>query len=221
MSTSPPIPPKGIQLHDHSGFGITSTNDGNQRRLDTTSQLIDLIDHDAVDTGGSLKIGGRARTDLDDLTAVSENNRSDCFTDRRGRLLIDSDRYQIASTTVTTTSDTTIISAPGSGLKLQVYNFNVSICATIISEIGGPQCEGIEFRFGASGSYYHQVVWPIVYLASGGITALPLATSPFFVNLQHGHWDGGDNQAFVSRLLGLSSGGATCYVTIHYRIMPI
>lgn len=184
---------------------------------------IGKLAHDAADTASNSpqKIGGQAVTNNDALTAVSSGDMSNASTDRRSRMIVDSDRYQVASATNATDTDSALISAPGSGLKLQVYGLLVCLtCPVMVLNV--IKDEGVRFRF-ASGTYHFNVVKTVHHvhtiLNAPDSVAFPL--EPTFINLQHGHWDGGDNEALNFSLMALSGAPlGTAYVTAYYRVMP-
>ena len=185
---------------------------------------IGKLAHDAADTAANspTKVGGQAITNNDALTAVASGDMSNASTDRRSRLIVDSDRWQVASSTNATTTDAALIAAPGAGLKLQVYGLVVSLTCltpafTVIKD------EGVRFRF-AAGTYHFNVVKThhTVQTILGAPETTMAPMEPMHIHLQHGHWDGGDNEALNFSVMGIS-GAATgvSYVTAYYRIMPV
>lgn len=165
--------------------------------------------------------GYGAVTNNDALTSVASGDVSNFSTDRKSRQIVDSDRWQVASATNATTTDAALIAAPGAGLKLQVYGLFVSLTCPI-QTLNVIKDEGVRFRF-ASGTYHFNVVKTVHHvhtiLNAPDSVAFPL--EPTMINLQHGHWDGGDNEALNFSLMGLSGAAlGTAYVTAYYRVMP-
>lgn len=184
---------------------------------------IGKLAHDAVDTAANSpqKVGGAAVTNNDALTSVASGDMSNFSTDRKSRHIVDSDRWQVASATNATTTDAALIAAPGAGSKLQVYG--LFVCLTCpVQVLNVIKDEGIRFRF-ASGTYHFNVVKTVHHvhtiLNAPDSVAFPL--EPTMIDLQHGHWDGGDNEALNFSLMGLSGAAlGTAYVTAYYRVMP-
>lgn len=184
---------------------------------------IGKLAHDAADTAANspLKVGGAAVTNNDALTSVASGDMSNFSTDRKSRHIVDSDRWQVASATNATTTDAALIAAPGAGLKLQVYG--LFVCLTCpVQTLNVIKDEGVRFRF-ASGTYHFNVVKTVHHvhtiLNAPDSVAFPL--EPTMIDLQHGHWDGGDNEALNFSLMGLSGAAlGTAYVTAYYRVMP-
>lgn len=184
---------------------------------------IGKLAHDAADTSANspTKVGGQAITNNDALTSVASGDVSNASTDRKSRLIVDSDRWQVASATNATTTDAALIAAPGAGLKLQVYG--LFVCLTCpVQTLNVIKDEGVRFRF-ASGTYHFNVVKTVHHvhtiLNAPDSVAFPL--EPTMIDLQHGHWDGGDNEALNFSLMGLSGAAlGTAYVTAYYRVMP-
>ena len=201
---------------DYIPFGTDAVG-----RLQVNS--IGKLAHDAADTAANspTKVGGQAITNNDALTAVASGHMSNASTDRRSRLIVDSDRWQVASATNATTTDAALIAAPGAGLKLQVYG--LFVCLTCpVQTLNVIKDEGVRFRF-ASGTYHFNVVKTVHHvhtiLNAPDSVAFPL--EPTMIDLQHGHWDGGDNEALNFSLMGLSGAAlGTAYVTAYYRVMP-
>lgn len=184
---------------------------------------IGKLAHDAADTSANSphKVGGAAVTNNDALTSVASGDVSNFSTDRKSRQIVDSDRWQVASATNATTTDAALIAAPGAGLKLQVYGLFVSLTCPV-QTLNIIKDEGVRFRF-ASGTYHFNVVKTVHHvhtiLNAPDSVAFPL--EPTMINLQHGHWDGGDNEALNFSLMGLSGAAlGTAYVTAYYRVMP-
>lgn len=174
---------------------------------------VGLLAHDAADSGGPVKTGFRATTSR--LSSVAANDRSDMTGDRQGQLWIDSSEFLIASALVNSGTDSALIAAPGSNLKLSVYNIFVSPNPPAAGVTSTTTVSGVEFRF-ASGTYRYQTMWKL----NTGTT--DLSATPVDIPIQHGHWDGGSNEALNVHTLtpiGTNMTGAF-YVTVAYRIMP-
>lgn len=79
------------------------------------------VDHDSADAGFPLKIGGKAKTS--DPSAVANNDRVNALLDKIGRLITGPalpENFIDGNGNATTTSDTEIIAAQGSGVKIYV-----------------------------------------------------------------------------------------------------
>jgi len=217
--------PTGI---DAGGINVLGTwsLDGSLNLADISpsgeTYVTSLVAHDAVDSGNPIKVGGYAVTNNDGLTACASADRSDLSTDRRKRLIIDSDRILTASATFAVTTNTQIIAAPGAGSKIQVYGIHASLHTPDSSSLGAgaDESEGIRFRF-ASGTWHFHRIWKTSQFNSIDGKDLGLCVSPDSIVIQPGHWDGGDNEALNGALVGLSTVGTyTAYVTVTYRVMP-
>lgn len=87
-------------------------------------------DHDAADDGSPVKVGGRARSS--EVTAVANNDRSDFITDLVGKLIIlpyaNPENFVSGAITsaMTGTTSTSLIAAPGAGLRNYITQITVS-----------------------------------------------------------------------------------------------
>jgi hypothetical protein len=117
VATGKPMP---IQLRNSTGELLS----------DTTGVVISAIAHDSADAGNPLKVGARARSS--EITAVSNNDRSDLLTDLVGKLLVlpYSNPENFVSGAITTamtgTTTTSLIAAPASGLRNYITQITVS-----------------------------------------------------------------------------------------------
>jgi hypothetical protein len=81
------------------------------------------VAHDAVDSGAPLKVGGKAATA--DPTAVAAADRVDALYTTLGKQVVlpyalPAARVSGVTSDITTTAATTLIAAPGAGLKINV-----------------------------------------------------------------------------------------------------
>lgn len=181
-----------------------------------------FVANDAVDSGNPIKVGGKTITNNDGLTALASGDRADLTTDRRNRLIIDSDRYLVATNSITTGAGaTTIIAAPGVGLKLQVYKIKVGAVIESNNALGSSESEGVYFRFGAGAFASHVIFCGVQYDSTNkevwGITG----SSNDCLTFSPGHIDGASNEAFQVGIIGMSLGNTySFFITAYYRVMP-
>lgn len=87
-------------------------------------------DHDAADDGSPVKVGGRARSS--EVTAVANNDRTDFITDLVGKLITlpyaNPENFVSGAITsaMTSTTSTSLIAAPASGLRNYITQITVS-----------------------------------------------------------------------------------------------
>lgn len=216
--------PTGINASGFTVMGVWPL-DGSLNFQDFTASgeiyATGFVANDAVDSGNPIKVGGKAITNNDGLTAVASADRTNLTTDRRNRLIIDSDRMLVASATLTTGSGvTTLIAAPGAGLKSQVYKIHIAAIIESNNSIGSSESEGVYFRFGASAFAAHSLFTGTIYDSTNKeVWGIP---SPnHFIDFSPAHWDGGANEAFQVALIGLTLGNTySFYVSAWYRTMP-
>lgn len=96
------------------------------------------VAHDSADSGNPVKIGAKARTA--NPTAVANGDRVDLFSDDVGKLVVlpnaPRDLVTQQTTDTTTTSETTILTAGGAGVFLdltQLVITNASATATVVT----------------------------------------------------------------------------------------
>jgi len=216
--------PTGINASGFTVMGVWPL-DGSLNFQDFTASgevyATGFVANDAVDSGNPIKVGGKAITNNDGLTAVASADRADFTTDRRNRLIIDSDRMLMATTSLTTGSGvTTLIAAPGAGLKSQVYKIHIAAIIESNNAPGSSESEGLYFRFGASAFAAHSLFTGTIYDSTNKeVWGIP---SPnHFIDFSPGHWDGGANEAFQVAIMGLTLGNTySFYVSAWYRTMP-
>jgi len=94
----------------------------------TSNQVVGNIASGDTDSGNPVKIGGVARTA--NPTAVTDGQRSNAMTDKMGRLVTVNSHVRnlvgVASITLTTTTETTLIAAGGSGVFNDIANLVIS-----------------------------------------------------------------------------------------------
>lgn len=88
------------------------------------------VAHDAVDSGNPVKVGGRARSS--EITAVASGDRSDFITDLVGKQIVlpyanpENFVSGAITTAMTGTTSTSLIAAPGAGLRNYITQITVS-----------------------------------------------------------------------------------------------
>jgi hypothetical protein len=100
--------------------------------VDITSAVITggAVAHDAADSDNPIKIGARARSS--EITAVANNDRADLITDLVGKLITlpyaNPENFVSGAITsaMTGTTSTSLIAAPGSGLRNYITQITVS-----------------------------------------------------------------------------------------------
>lgn len=180
-----------------------------------------VVANDAVDSGNPIKVGAQAITNNDSYTALASGDRANLTTDRKNRLIIDSDRLLVGSASITTGAGvTTVIAAPGAGLKIQVYKIQVAAVIETNNSVGSSESEGVYFRFGAGAFAAHMLFCGTIYdTTNKDIWGMP--TSNQVLDFAPGHWDGNANEAFSVALIGLTLGNNySFFVNAYYRIMP-
>ena len=116
-------------------MGAGASGTGTQRVITATDSTIGTLTgggvaHDGVDSGNPVKIGGRAISA--EITAVANNDRSDFITDLVGKQIIlpYANPENFVSGTITTamtgTTSTSLIAAPGAGLRNYITQITVS-----------------------------------------------------------------------------------------------
>lgn len=100
--------------------------------VDVTSAVITggAVAHDSADSGNPIKIGARARSS--EIAAVAENDRADLVTTLAGKLITHpyTNPENIVSGAITTamtgTTSTSLVAAPGAGLRNYITTIIVS-----------------------------------------------------------------------------------------------
>lgn len=94
----------------------------------TASNATGNVAHDGVDSGNPVKVGGRARTS--DVTAVAADDRADAITDILGKQVVLPYALPGSATDGTAnstgTSNTSVIAAPGAGIRLYITTLVVT-----------------------------------------------------------------------------------------------
>jgi hypothetical protein len=94
----------------------------------TASNATGNVAHDGVDSGSPVKIGARARTS--DITAVAADDRTDAVADILGKTVVMPYALPGAATDGTAnstgTGDTSVIAAPGAGVRLYITCITVT-----------------------------------------------------------------------------------------------
>ena len=120
------------------GTGVRSA--GTQRVTIATDDVVPVtiatntpvgnVAHDSVDSGAPIKFGGRARTT--EITAVATDDRTDAIFDKVGKQVVlpyaipESFVSGAITTAMTGTTSTSLVAAPGSGLRNYITTIIVS-----------------------------------------------------------------------------------------------
>lgn len=95
-----------------------------------TNTPVGNVAHDAADSGAPIKMGGRARSS--EMTAVASNDRTDFVTDLVGKQIIlpyanpENFVSGAITTAMTSTTSTSLVAAPGVGLRNYITTIIVS-----------------------------------------------------------------------------------------------
>ena len=109
---------------------IAVTNAGTFAVQLATNTPLGNVAHDAVDSGAPVKVGGRAVNA--EITAVANNDRSDFVTDLVGKLIVlpyanpENFVSGAITTAMTATTSTSLVAAPGVGLRNYITTIIVS-----------------------------------------------------------------------------------------------
>lgn len=126
-----------VNIRDNSGNEITSWavtqsgtwNIGTVTTITNTVGVAGNVAHDSADSGNPVKVGGQAITS--ERTAVANGDRSDFVTDVTGKQIIlpysNPENFISGSTSsITSTSNTSVIAAQGSGVRIYVTQLLVT-----------------------------------------------------------------------------------------------
>lgn len=95
-----------------------------------TNTPLGTVAHDSVDSGAPIKFGGRARTT--EITAVATDDRTDAIFDKVGKQVVlpyaipESFVSGAITTAMTATTSTSLVAAPGAGLRNYITTIIVS-----------------------------------------------------------------------------------------------
>lgn len=95
-----------------------------------TNTPVGTVAHDSADSGAPVKIGGRARSS--EITAVASDDRSDFVTDLVGKQIVlpyanpENFVSGAITTSMTGTTSTSLVAAPGAGLRNYITTIIVS-----------------------------------------------------------------------------------------------
>ena len=213
-TTQPHLNIAGIPAaYQYGGGGLQFDQDSSG-----AAHVVGPIDHDAADLRAPITLGVRGVTDITANTEVANNDVTRLHGDRLGHFLIDSGKFSVAKATINSNSNTTIVAAPGSGKKLQIYFVNVSVQPGDISLIGAEEHEGVEFSVDGGTNFFGQLVYHLGTLYTGN-AGLPGMVQPHVINLQHGHWDCNENVAFSGRDMNLGAVSHDFFITVWYRTL--
>ena len=141
---------------------------------DDSVPVIGTVAHDAADSGAPIKVGGRARTS--DVTAVASDDRVDAIFDKIGRMLVlpysllENLISGAITTSMTGTTSTSLISAPGAGL----YNY---ITQVTVSNAHATQGTDVALQDGNGGTTFYTIPAAAVY-GGAAITFNPPLKQP-------------------------------------------
>lgn len=113
-----------------SGTVTANAGTGTMAVSMATNTPLGTVAHDSADSGAPIKIGGRARSS--EITAVASDDRSDFITDLVGKQIIlpYSNPENFVSGAITTamtgTTSTSLVAAPGAGLRNYITTIIVS-----------------------------------------------------------------------------------------------
>ena len=139
-----------------------------------TNTPVGTVAHDAADSGAPIKVGGRARTS--DVTAVASDDRVDAIFDKIGRMLVlpysllENIVSGAITTSMTGTTSTSLISAPGAGL----YNY---ITQVTVSNAHATQGTDVALQDGNGGTTFYTIPAAAVY-GGAAITFNPPLKQP-------------------------------------------
>ncbi len=128
---------------DASGVAVPITDNAGSLTVDgtiTASNTAGDIAHDGADSGNPVKIGARARSS--EIAVVANNDRTDLIADLVGKLIVlpYSNPENFVSGAITTamlsTTTTSLLSAPASGLRNYITQITVSNThATVLTDV--------------------------------------------------------------------------------------
>jgi hypothetical protein len=135
------------------------------------------VAHDGADSGNPVKIGGKSRTA--DAAAVASGDRSDLYMDVLGKIIVvpQAPRALLAcaSITITTTAETTLFGAGGSGIFVDLS----WICVTNTSATAVQ----VSFRPAIAGTVGLSVIAP-----AGQSFMIPFSDVPFLQPTANNNW---------------------------------
>lgn len=170
-----------VRAADNDYVPFATDTEGNTRNVGNR-------DHDAVDAGEPLKIGGRARTT--EITPVASNDRVDAVFDIAGKQIVlpyanpENFVSGAITTAMTGTTSTSLVAAPAAGLR----NY---ITAIIVSNAHGTVGTDVVIQDGSGGTTLLTIPAAAVY--GGAVITLPTplrqpttATALFCANVTTG-----------------------------------
>lgn len=113
-----------------TGAGSVNAQTLRMTMADDAVGVVPTVAHDAADSGDPIKFGARARNA--EITPVANNDRSDLLTDLAGKLLVlpyaNPENFVSGAITsaMTGTTSTSLVAAPGSGLRNYITQITVS-----------------------------------------------------------------------------------------------
>ncbi len=135
------------------------------------------VAHDGVDSGNPVKVGGKARSA--DAAAVATGDRADLYMDLLGKVVVvpQAPRALLgcASVTLTTTTETTLLSAGGAGIFVDLS----WVCITNTSATA----VRVDFRPATAGTVGLSVLAP-----AGLNVMMPFVEVPFLQTTANNNW---------------------------------
>jgi hypothetical protein len=122
-----------VTINNASGGSAVNIQDGgNSITVDGTVSATSAGDvaHDSADSGAPIKVGGRARSS--EITAVASDDRTDFVTDLVGKQIVmpyanpENFVSGAITTSMTGTTSTSLVAAPGAGLRNYITTIIVS-----------------------------------------------------------------------------------------------
>lgn len=113
-----------------SGTVTANAGTGTMAVSMATNTPVGTVAHDSVDSGAPIKVGGRARSS--EITAVASDDRSDFITDLVGKQIVlpyanpENFVSGAITTAMTATTSTSLVAAPGVGLRNYITTIIVS-----------------------------------------------------------------------------------------------
>lgn len=167
--------------------GVISVDDnGGSLTVDgtvTASNAAGDVAHDTADSGNPLKIGAVAEST--EQTAVGDGDRVNLMADTVGKLVVSpyavSDRYTDGVTAaITGTSNTSVIAAPGAGLKLHITSVIVTnshaTVGTVVELKDGTTVKHRAYAREDGGGFVLSFPTPIVLTANTAFNAANVTT---------------------------------------------
>lgn len=143
------------------------------------------VAHDAADANSPVKIGAKAKAALSGVTLVSADDRTDLFADLDGVLITRLNSaigdYIGGGAAITDGSSTSVISAPGAGIKIYITDVIIanSSSTNVTVDIRDGTAGSVKgtFPVPANGGVVHRFSTPIGFTANTAVAADPSAAA--------------------------------------------